>query len=99
MMATRIGRSPHMRRTSSLATGLMLILATGASRAEDPPTPSGAHPRLFMSAANLALFTTNTQTSSTVAAKLVANCQDTITNPGNYTGRGGVDGSNWPGSA
>jgi hypothetical protein len=85
--------------TSSLVTLLALVLSGGASRAADPPPPSAAHPRLFMSSDNLAAFKAKTQTAGTVAAKLVAACQDTITNPGNYTARGGADANTWPAAA
>ncbi len=76
-----------------------LIAATWTDLASAAPVPTGAHPRLFMSAPNLAAFTKNAAMSGTAAAKLVAACQDTIDNPQDYTTRGGSDGDYWPGSA
>jgi hypothetical protein len=64
-----------------------------------PPTPSGSHPRLFMSGANLAAYTANAKVKGTAAQARVANCQQTIDKPQDYTDRGGVDGSTWPGAA
>ncbi len=74
-------------------------LLVSATAAADPPTPSGAHPRLFMSAPALAAYQTNATTSGTAAAGLVAQCQDTIDNPSSYTARGGEDGNYWPQSS
>src|SRR5579859_6088642 len=61
--------------------------------------PSGPHPRLFMSAANVTAFGANAADSKTAAASLVKACQDTIDTPSDFTTRGGSDGDNWPGSA
>jgi MYXO-CTERM domain-containing protein len=79
--------------TSAIAA---LLVSGGAMAA---PVPSGAHPRLFMSAENLAAFKKNATTQGTAAAALVAACQDTIDNPQDYANRGGSDGDYWPGSA
>ena len=38
-------------------------------------------------------------TNGTAAAGLVAQCEDTIANPNDYTTRGGSDGNYWPGAA
>ncbi len=76
---------------------LSMIVATQAWAAPSPP--SGAHPRLFMSAANLAAFTQNATQKGTAAAALVAACQDTIDSPKDYSTRGGSDGNYWPGAA
>src|SRR5579883_311121 len=78
---------------------LATSLATASAAAADPPTPSAPHPRLFMSASQLAAYRANAAKSGTSAAGLVARCEDTIANPGNYTTRGGDDGNNWPQSA
>src|SRR5689334_11938588 len=51
-----------------------------------------------MSGTNVAAFAKNASMSGT-AAELVAACQDTIDNPGDYATRGGSDGDYWPGSA
>ncbi|MEP7123236.1 MAG: MYXO-CTERM sorting domain-containing protein [Byssovorax sp.] len=76
-----------------------LVAASSTNLALAAPVPTGAHPRLFMSAASVAAFTKNAATAGTAAAKLVASCQDTIDNPQDYTTRGGSDGDYWPGSA
>src|SRR5579859_6790117 len=78
---------------------LGLVLWVGLARAANPPVPSGAHPRLFMSASNLAAYTSNAGTSGTAAKAFAARCQDTIDNPNSYSTRGGSDGDNWPGAA
>ena len=76
---------------ASSIIGSALLLGTSVAKA-DPATPSGPHPRLFMSADNLAVYQSNATKSGTAAAALVAACQDTIANPGDYTTRGGSDG-------
>jgi hypothetical protein len=77
----------------------VLLLLQGIASAAPPPVPSGAHPRLFMSAQEIAGYTSNAKNSSSDAAAQVAACQDTIDNPSSYTSRGGSDGNYWPGSA
>ncbi|HEX8792956.1 MAG TPA: hypothetical protein VF765_18550 [Polyangiaceae bacterium] len=74
------------------------LSATGVAAA-DPPTPSAPHPRLFMSAAQLAAYQANAAKQGTAAAELIAQCQDTIDNPSSYRSRGGSDGNYWPQSA
>src|SRR5262245_22075947 len=86
------------RRLGSLGVTLSMLLALPA-RAANPPTPSGAHPRLFMSAANLDGCKKNADVAGTAAASLVKRCQETIDHPEYYTERGGADGDNWPGAA
>ena len=78
----------------SMVAGELLLDATAA-----PPTPSTAHPRLFMSAANLAAYKKNAAANGSAAAGLVAQCDDTVANASNYAARGGSDGNNWPQSA
>ncbi|HEY6459609.1 MAG TPA: hypothetical protein VIY73_05635, partial [Polyangiaceae bacterium] len=80
----------------SLVGGMVAV--AGAAHA-DPPTPSGSHPRLFMSATQLAAYQANAGKKGTAAAGLVAQCQDTIDNPNDYMARGGADGNYWPQSA
>lgn len=75
------------------------LLGVGHAQAADAPVPSGAHPRLFMTADDLATFTANAQSSSTVTASIIAKCQDTIANPTSYTMRNGADSDVWPGAA
>jgi hypothetical protein len=68
-----------------------------------PPAPSAAHPRIFLSATNLAAYAANAAKKGTSAASLVAQCQDTIANAADYTMRGGdnadEDGDSWPQAA
>lgn len=52
-----------------------------------------------MSSTQIAGYATNAAKNGTAAAKLVTTCQDTIDNPGDFTQRGGADGSTWPGAA
>jgi hypothetical protein len=90
-----------MKVTSTLcAWGAALacaLVTSGAAAA--PPTPSGAHPRLFLGGANLALAKANAARNGTAAKAIVARCQETIDSPQSYTDRGGADGDNWPGAA
>src|SRR6476646_291130 len=74
---------------------LPLTLTTPANAAP----PSGPHPRLFMTPANIDGFKKNAATQRTAAAKIVKACNDTLTEAANYQTRGGSDGNNWPGSA
>jgi MYXO-CTERM domain-containing protein len=78
--------------------GFASLLVSSVASA-DPPTPSGAHPRLFMSSGALATYKTNATNKGTAAAGLVAQCDDTIANPNDYSMRGGSDGNYWPQSA
>ena len=64
-----------------------------------PPVPSGPHPRLFMSSGELASYKTSAANKGSAAAGLVAQCDDTIANPNDYTTRGGSDGHYWPESS
>ena len=84
---------------AAVCAATVVWFASGAVAHADPPTPSGSHPRLFMSAANLSAYTTNAGSSGSAAAGMVAQCQDTIDNANNYTMRGGSDGNYWPESA
>jgi MYXO-CTERM domain-containing protein len=52
-----------------------------------------------MSAAQIAGYAANAAKNGTAAEGLVSDCQRTIDNPGDYTARGGADGSTWPGAA
>ena len=61
--------------------------------------PAGSHPRLFMSAENLAAFKRNAETPRTAAATLVADCQRTIDSPGFFNERCGAGGGVWPQAA
>jgi hypothetical protein len=88
-----------LRPWVTLLAASALVLFALEARAADPPTPSGAHPRLFMTPANLEGFKKNVATPGTAAAQLVKRCQETIDHPEFYTERGGADGDNWPGAA
>ncbi len=83
----------------SWSAALVLVALSGARSSAAGPVPSSPHPRLFMSAQNIAAYSTNAGKSGTAAAALVAACQDTIDHPNDYVTRGGSDGDAWPGSA
>ena len=86
--------------TSAHASFLTLLLAVSAKPAHAaPPVPNGAHPRLFMSAAQVAGYAANVASKGSAAAKLVKACQATIDKPSDYTTRGGSDGNTWPAAA
>ncbi|HVU04501.1 MAG TPA: hypothetical protein VHE30_22240 [Polyangiaceae bacterium] len=80
----------------SLAAAFVLCQAAGVSAA---PVPSGAHPRLFMSAGNVTAFGKNASAGSTAAANLVQDCDEALSSPNDRTTRGGADGDTWPGTA
>ncbi len=75
------------------------ICSIGSSATAAPPTPTAPHPRLFMSAANLAAYKANAAKKGTSAASLVAQCADTVAHPSAYTARGSDDASTWPQAA
>jgi hypothetical protein len=77
--------------------GSVILWASGARAA--PPTPSGPHPRLFLSGANLAKARSNAETSGTASRAVVDRCQQTIDRPQYYTERGGAGGGVWPDAA
>jgi len=64
-----------------------------------PPAPTGAHPRLFMSPANVAAYAANAKVKGTAAQAAVVACQRTIDHAQDYTSRGGSDGNAWPAAA
>src|SRR5574342_405842 len=73
-------------RLSRVTASALVLWGAGASAAA-PPAPSGAHPRLFMSAANLSVLAAQAGTAGTSSKALVNRCQDSINNPGNYVDR------------
>ena len=77
----------------------LVVTLVGLDASAAPSTPSGPHPRLFMSSGELAAYQANAAKPGTAAASLVAQCDDTISNPGDYASRGGSDGNYWPQSA
>ena len=85
-------------RAIRIALFSLFTIAPIVARAT-PLAPSGPHPRLFMSAANLTAYEANAKLKGTVAQSIVAHCQETIDKPAYYTDRGGADGSTWPGAA
>jgi hypothetical protein len=86
-----------IRARASLIAAIVAASAGAAHAA--PPVPSGAHPRLFMNADQIAGYAANVASKGTAAAKLVNACQATIDKPGDYTMRGGSDGNTWPAAA
>ena len=84
-------------RIAVVVVGMLLV--AGNAHAADPAVPSGAHPRLFMSAQEIAAYGANAARPKSEAAAEVAACQDTIDNPSQYRTRGGSDGNYWPNSA
>ncbi len=86
-------------RAGGVGALVSVALLAHAAPSNAAPVPSGAHPRLFMSADNVAAFGANAGNSKTSAAALVKACQDTIDSPNDFTTRGGSDGDYWPGSA
>ena len=86
-------------RGLQISTWLLVALAPAVVSAAVPPTPTGSHPRLFMSAPNLAAHVANAKLKGTAAASTVANCQQSIDKPGDFTARGGADGNTWPATA
>src|SRR3954468_17203687 len=88
-----------LRRRLAWLGGTALAFFTLEARGADPPTPSGSHPRLFMTPANRDGFEKNAGVSGTAAAQLVKRCQETIDHPEYYQERGGADGDSWPGAA
>jgi hypothetical protein len=61
--------------------------------------PTTPHPRLFLTAQDIAGLAARAKDSTTAAASLVADCQQTIDDPADFATRGGADGDTWPGAA
>src|ERR1044071_2905608 len=81
--------------------GLFLLVSLAVARTVHavPPTPSGAHPRLFMSARELAAYTTGANSNGSAAKTLVAACQHAVDKPADFAARGDFDSPIWPGTA
>ena len=75
------------------------VVGTIARPATAAPPPGGAHPRLFMSPANVTAFQKNAANNGSAAAALVKRCKEAIANPADSAVRGGSDGDIWPGNA
>jgi MYXO-CTERM domain-containing protein len=89
-----------MRSRHALTCLASSFLALSFARpAAAGPVPSGDHPRLFMSAGDIAKYAANAAKNGTAAAAMIKACQDTIDEPSMYDVRGGSDGDYWPGSA
>ena len=82
-----------------LGGALSLTMAVGAARADAPPTPSSAHPRLFMTEAQQTAYAANVKIAGSASEAMVKSCQDAIDTPKDFTDRGGADGYSWPGTA
>src|ERR1700742_4045249 len=79
--------------------GFGFLVTTVSTAAAAPAVPSGAHPRLFMSADQITKYAANAGMKGTAAAKLGAACQATTDKPSDYPLRGGSDGDTWPAAA
>ena len=87
-------------RVSRVGIVAGVVAAAAAAPAQAAaPTPSGTHPRLFLTQDVLTALTAKARDSSSAAAQMVAYCQTTIDHPEYNTDRGGSDGDTWPGSA
>ncbi len=75
---------------------VLLVLFVLPARAIAQPAPSSPHPRMFMSAADIAAYSADASTATTPAAAAIAACQDAIANPAEQMSRGGSDGNTWP---
>lgn len=94
-------RMSTMRRSAMRMSVAALALVVGASTAAwaaDPPVPSGPHPRLFMRPADVAAYAARARSPDSAAAKQIARCQRTIDLPDEFKERGGVNGDTWPGA-
>jgi hypothetical protein len=78
---------------------LLSPLLPAKASAANPPPPTGAHPRLFLTPDVVTAATANALKTGTAAAALVKRCKETVDSPQYYTTRGGADGDNWPGAA
>ena len=76
-----------MRNTKTLlaASSLVAILAAASHADAAPPAPSGPHPRIWLTAATKAALTANLAKNGSAAAAAVAECDDAVANPSNYT--------------
>ena len=88
-----------MKRLWSAVGPCALLLGAATTANAAPEVPSGAHPRLFMSADDIAAYADKASSSDSAAAGLVSDCEDTLEHPEWFTERGGADGNAWPGSA
>lgn len=82
-------------RALRLALALDLALALPSVALAQSP-PSGPHPRLFMSAADLAAYQADMGDTSSPTGRAIRDCENAIANPGEQMTRGGADGNTWP---
>jgi hypothetical protein len=88
------------RRLLSLSVfSVVALVASARASAAVPPTPSGPHPRMFMSASELANYQSKVSVKSSGTASIIAECQHDIDTPADVMDRGGADGGNWPAAA
>lgn len=80
---------------TSLPLALALALVTPSVSLAQPP-PSSPHPRLFMSADDIAAYATDAGDSSSPSARAIRDCQSAIDHPSDQMTRGGADGNTWP---
>ena len=92
-VSRRDGRT--LARMRTLYGSLALVLALAAPVLAQT-APSSAHPRLFMSAADLAAYQADMGHSGSPTASAIADCQDAIAHPSQNMDRGGSDGNTWP---
>ncbi len=67
----------------ALGAAAMVFSAKAASAA--PAAPTGAHPRIWLTAPTVSAMKANLGNASSAAAGVVAKCQDVVSNPSNYT--------------
>jgi MYXO-CTERM domain-containing protein len=87
----------NYRKSIALVPSSLLLLFSQVAWSANPPTPSGGHPRLYLTDARRAALLKNAGTNGTAAANLVAQCDDVILHP--VTDRGGADAFAWPSAA
>jgi hypothetical protein len=74
--------------------GLLILLATTIATAQQPPEPSGPHPRLFAEPGTTERLKELAGTRGSAVARAVADCRDIAGSPGEF-GRDGYMGLDW----
>ena len=72
-------------RTLLGAIGAAAMVFAAKEAAAAPAAPGGAHPRIWLTAPAVSALKANAGNAGSSAAAVVAQCQDVIDNPGNYT--------------
>ena len=76
-------RNQHLiALASSVAATLTISLASPASAA--PAAPTGAHPRIWLTAPTVSALKANLAKSGSAASAVVAECQNAVDHPANY---------------